>query len=228
MASHSAAEFLPSDTLLVLDLLQQAWCGPWRSDAFMLRQFAPFYQGDEQRAAILGHEGEAYELFPPSGGSGRDAGTRPILSEVRVCLLGSVQQKQPGMLVAEVETLDTLHRVAYEADGVHEGGEVARREPDNTLRRTFGAAAVDFANAADDLQDPYREDYSFDLPAAGADMHETTGWQLGAGQRWHETASIPCRFRSVAVGVASNRGRLAVRQLAVVAPGLPTGRGPAT
>ena len=226
MASHSAAEFAASDTLLVLDLLHEAWVGQWRSDSFRLRAFAPFYQGDEPRVAILGHEGEACELFPPAGGSGRDASGRAILSEVRCSLLGSIQQKQPGTLVAEIETLGTRHRIAYEADGVREGSEVARRVPDNTRRRTFAAEPVDFANSTDSLLDPYREDYSFDLPATGADLHPVTGWILGAGQRWHETATIPSRFRSVAVGVASNQGRLAVRQLAVIAPGLPTGKGP--
>jgi hypothetical protein len=227
MPPSSAADFLASDTLLVLDLLQQAWCGPWRSDAFRLREFAPFYQGDEPRVAILGHEGDCCELFPPAGGTGRDAGARAILSEVRVSLLGSIQQKQPGTVVAEIETLGTRHRLAYEADGVGEGAEVLRREPDNAANRGFGAAAVDFTNAGDSLLEPLREDYSFDLPAAGADMHSVTGWQLGQAQRSHETATVPSRFRSCTLGVGSNQGRLAVRQIALVAPGLPTGRGSA-
>lgn len=225
MATQSAADFLPSDTLLVLDLLQQAWVGQWRSDAFRMRHFAPFYQGDEPRLAILGSEGDTCELFPPGGGTGVDAGTREILSEVQVSLLGSIQQKQAGTLVAELETLGTLHRVAYQADGVGEGAEALRRQPDPTTSRRFGAPPVDLTNAADALGDPYREDYTFLLPAAGADMHSETGWVLGQAQRWHETASIPQRFRSCTLGVASNQGRLAVRQLAVLAPALPPGRG---
>ena len=222
-----AAEFQPSDTLLVLDLLQQAWVGQWRSDAFRMRHFVPFYQGDEPRCAILGHDGEACELFPPGGGSGRDAGGRAILSEVQVALLGSIQQKQPGTVVAEIETLGTRHRVAYQADGVGEGAEVLRRVPSHTTSRRFGAAAVDLTNEADTLGDPLREDYSFEIAEAGTDLHEATGWVLGQGQRWHETASVPSRFRSCTIGVASNQGRLAVRQIALVAPGLPIGRGTA-
>lgn len=225
--SAPATDFLPSDTLLVLDLLQQAWVGQWRSDAFRLRMFAPFYQGDEPRVAILGAEGEACELFPPGGGTGVDAGGRSILSEVQVALLGSLQQKQPGQIVAELETLGTLHRLAYQADGVGEGAEVLRREPSPTTSRRFGAPAVDLTNDADALGDPFREDYTFLLPAAGADMHSQTGWALGQAQRWHETATVPARFRSCTIGVAANQGRLAVRQLALIAPGLPPGRGPA-
>ena len=220
-----ATDFLASDTLLVLDLLQQAWVGQWRGDAFRMRLFAPFYQGDEPRLAILGEAGACAELFPPGGGTGRDADTRDILSEVRVSLLGSIQQKQPGTLVAEIETQGTLHRLAYEADGAGEGAEVLRRQPDPSKSRRYGAAEVDFANIEDTLTDPLREDYGFELPATGAELHEVTGWHLGQGQRWHETATIPSRFRSCTVGIASNRGRLAVRQLALTAPGLPTGRG---
>lgn len=222
-----AADFLPSDTLLVLDLLQQAWVGQWRGDAFRLRYFAPFYQGDEPRMAILGHDGEACELFPPGGGTGVDAGTRDILSEVQVGLLGSIQQKQPGTIVAEIETLGTLHRLAYQADGAGEGAEVLRREPDPAASARFGAPAVDLTNASDTLGDPFREDYTFLLPTAGTDMHAETGWVLGQGQRSHPTASLPQRFRSCTIGVAANKGRLAVRQIAVLAPGLPPGRGSA-
>lgn len=222
-----ATDFQPSDTLLVLDLLQQAWVGQWRSDAFRMRMFAPFYQGDEPRMAILGAEGEACELFPPGGGRGVDAHGRAILSEVQVALLGSIQQKQPGQIVAEIDTLGTLHRLAYQADGAGEGAEVLRRQPSNTTSRRFGAPAVDLENTADTLGDPFREDYSFDLPAAGADMHEATGWVFGQAQRWHETATVPARFRSCTLGVAANQGRLAVRQIALLAPGLPPGRGSA-
>lgn len=215
-------DFVPGDTLLVLDLLTGAWVGQWRSRQFRQRYFAPFYDGDEPRIACLGAEGGVAAMFPP-GGAPDDAGV-PIVMEARAVVSNDLRQSRASELTAEMESIGARYRVSYSADGVGEKGTLRDRQPDAEASRKFGGS-VDLSNAADTLSDPYREDYSMIIPEMGAWLHEDTGWTLGARQRVHESVRIPRRSRATTIAVTGDKGRVAVRALAVGTRPAELGRG---
>lgn len=218
---RAADDFVPNDTLLVLDLLTGAWLGIWKSDTFRLRRFMPYYDGTDPRVAILAADGEAYGMFPP-GAPVTDDGT-DIVSEARVSVRAGMEQSRSATLIAEVENIGGRYRLDSEADGVGETNTLRDRTPDPEASLKFGGT-VDLTNANGDLWDPYREDYSFILSADGVKL-PATGWQLGQRQRWTETVRIPKRGRAFTISCASQGGRVAFRSLAVQGVYNPVGRG---
>lgn len=216
-----ADSFIPNDTLIVLDLLTGAWLGIWKSHAFRLREFMPYYEGDDPRMAILAADGAAYGMFAPAPGDD-DAGAA-INTEARAAVRVDLRQSKSSTLIAEVENLGGRYRLAYEADGVGETGTLRDQTPDPAESLRFGGT-VDFENDGDTLAGPYRADYSFEIPAVGTWLY-VGGWELGARQRFAETVRVPRRGRAFTVGCASHGGRVAFRSLAIQTNTRPLGRG---
>jgi hypothetical protein len=144
--------------------------------------------------------------------------------EVRASVTADLRQSRSAELIVEVENIGGRFRLDVEADGVGETTMLRDREPDPEESLRFGAAPVDMENDGDGLADPYRADYSLEIPEAGTWLY-ADGWLLGARQRYHESIRLPRRGRGFTVGCASEGGRVAFRALAVQATMKPLGRG---
>lgn len=218
---QSVADFIPNDTLLVLDLTSGAWLGMWKSDKFRLRRFLRFHAGTDPRVAILGATGDAWGMFPPAPPE-TDAGDE-IVMEARAAVRVDLRQSLSATLVAEVEHCGGRYRIDSSADGVGETSMLRDRIPDPTASRKFGAT-VDMTDSDGNLWAPYREDYALEMPEEGTDL-TLEGWQLGARQRRTETVRLPRRGRAFTLACASEGGAVGFRSLAIVTVNKPMARG---
>lgn len=218
---RAITDFVPNDTLLVFDLMTQAWLGQWKSAKFRLRRFMPYYEGTDPRVAILAADGNAYGMFPPADPSTDDGDA--ITAEVQTAVRVDLRQSRSATLVAEVEHCGGRYRLDSGADGVGETSALRDRIPDPEAMLKFGAT-VDLTNANETIGDPYREDYSFIIPEEGTYI-TAAGWTLGARQRRTETVRIPRRGRAFTIACAAQGGRVGFRSLAIVTANKPMGRG---
>jgi hypothetical protein len=184
--------------------------------------FADYYDGDDPGVVMLGEDGDVYSLCPPSAAEDDDG--IPIITEIRAAVRNDLRQSGSSTLLVETECIGGRYRLSYEADGIGETGILRDRSPDPTATKRFGAT-VDLENDGNTLLDPYREDYSLDMPEDGVWLYEDGGWTLGARQRHAEAVRIPRKLRSVIIGGAGYDGRVAFRSLAVQTNSRPLGRG---
>lgn len=218
---RAADDFQANDTLLVLDLLTGAWLGVWKGDNFRMRHFLPFYDGTDPRMAILGADGDCWEMFGPTPRSSDDG--EPIVMEARTSVRVDLSQSHSATLVAEIDDAGGRYQLACEADGMGEVNFLRGKRPDPADSLKYGGT-VDFENDGDTLADPYRADYELQIPEEGTWLYES-GWTLGARQRYSEAIRMPRWGRSFSISCASKGGRVAFRALAIQANTRPLGRG---
>ena len=218
-----------NNAIIVMDFQNRRWAGHWQADFLDVRGFIQLdYAGEKRLFAVQGDT----NTFSNAAGAvllmeeGYDDYLHGISYDIAhtVSLRGYSLGVQPfkdfRTLILDLATWKPNVTVTATTEGVNEVKILTQNETKSTTRyHQFGVADWDPRNIADDHGDPYREDYSVTLGAAGQ-MYLGSGVDLQLHQEAQYGYKVDVRGAYCYPTISCSQGRCSVRAATVEAAAL--------
>lgn len=236
-----------NNAVMVYDFIREQWDGLDDGRAVLVKDWVKgIYQGAERLFFISqdgflnlyeeGYEDDVWQWSAYPGGleddAGIDQGVASMAPETEWDLRGyglralqndgmsraDMGESRPRSVLLELRTWAPNYSIFAKADGVSE--EIALiegRTRSRTRYQRYGVADWDPSNVNDDFEQPFREDYSLALPAAG--IHLGSGLRLGLHQDCQERVRGHGRAQAMQVRILNTAGRIELLRTEVESSG---------
>ena len=211
-----------NNTILVYDILNSQWVGYWESPVIDVVAFLRIRVSGHRKLAFIsgdsieGNNGVLYVLDESYAderfGEEVDIETE-LLTRGYKCNLDA--DKQYIFAAAEVATWNGAGTIQALRDGVNEVSTILGYEKDRTKYALFAKRSYDTSNVNDDFLDPFRQDYSVELPEEGIFLG--SGIMTGLHQYSSERMRIRQDSHFIQLRILGTRGRTKVRGCSVEA-----------